>query len=196
MLFLILVLCGMSLSSELAEIVSQRLDKPLRFSYDLEIYWDVREVTTRSSGDVILDQPRRSFRFSGNDTEWVSDGITVWQYSAGTDQVVIQDYLDFDPTLHPSTMLRRFTSYDFEKVRDSAGTSVYQWQAPPDTLVEYQQIDVYADISARRLDTIRLVDRDNNISTYRITSFKEKTDLSEDLFEFTPPRGAHVIDNR
>ncbi|MGM0462482.1 MAG: LolA family protein [Fibrobacterota bacterium] len=184
-------------SNGFEKLVEPHLNSPVRFEYTLEIYWDVRELTTEREGMVLLDNSTDRFYFESDKATWVSDGITVWQYNENTNQVIIQDYLDFDPAFHPANMLQRFAEYDFTR-REDSDQLVYYWEDPDDDemVYEYKSIEVHGHRDESSIAKIILVDRDDNISTYDIGLLEQVDDVSEEMFEFSVPEDAHVIDNR
>ncbi|MGM0443522.1 MAG: LolA family protein [Fibrobacterota bacterium] len=186
------------LAANIQHLVEPYISQPVFFTYDLEIYWDIRETTSSTEGSVLVDEEHNSFRFISGDSRWVSDGITVWQYGKENNQVVIQDYMDFDPALHPSNILKQFTDYEFKRSDERRGFK-YIWTAENDSASgdkEYDRVVIYSNADDTAVKKIVLTDRDKNISTYTLGEIEVRTDITAEDFSFTVPEGVDVIDNR
>lgn len=177
-------------------IMKKFLENPVELSYDLEIFWSMREITEKNRGELLLDEPNKSFVFSFNESKWVSDGVGVWQYSADTKQLIIQDYLDFDTNLHPSNFLKGFEDYTFTEAGKKGSVVEYVWAKSEDEKDEYAKISVFYNSKKKQLVKIVLVDIDENISTYSFDKITFLDAVEEGRFVMTTPEGAEVIDNR
>lgn len=175
------------------ENLLERIQKdPVEMEFSLEIYWSVREKTEKKKGKLALSG-EDNFDLTLNKSQWVSDGITVWQYSSKSEQLVIRSFLDMDFSLHPSTMFERFGKRSFDKVTEDE-SDIYRWSSESDP--EYSRIDVKLSDDNQRFETILFVDTEENQSRYTFSEMKFVDSFSDDRFTFTAPEGAEVFDER
>lgn len=166
--------------------------KPVEMSFTLEIYWSVREKTDKKKGSLLLDG-EENFDIELGKSRWVSDGVTVWQYSEKNNQLVIRNFLDMDLSLHPSSMFERFGKRTFSPVSEGK-EKVYRWTSSED--LEYSKIDVVLSADNQKFERIIFVDLDENTTTYNFSSMKFLTSVEEDRFTFSAPEGVEIFDER
>lgn len=195
-LVILFTLTFTAVADPVQEIMQEFMKKPVELSYDLEIFWSMREITEKNNGYLLLDEPNKSFSFTFGSSKWISDGVAVWQYSEDTKQMIIQDYLDFDTNLHPSNFLKGFEDYTFTSASKKSGVVEYVWNKPADEKNEYLKITVWYNEKKERLEKIVLVDTDENISTYTFDKISFLKEIKEGSFVMQAPEGAEVIDNR
>jgi chaperone LolA len=185
--------------SGILETVRQKYDKATSLSSDmsLTIRWKVREKEESRSGRIYLTKGDK-FRVELGETIWVSNGQTMWQYSKQTNQVIVKRILDVDLSSHPSQILSTFLNdYDYAVLEDNGRQVVLQWVADStDKTSFYRQVTAYYDTKKGYVSSFLLVDKHANESVYlfKRTEFSEQ--IPRELFEFEPPKGAHVLDER
>lgn len=164
---------------------------------DMTIYWRVREKKETKKGRVAV-APGDRFRVELDNTVWVCDGTTFWQYSSGSNQVVIKDLLDIDLSSHPSQILSTYlTDYDYTTKKENAKTAVLAWKADSTTPSSfYRRIEVTVDKKRKLVSEVFVVDRHGNKTTYRFSHTKLGETIAPETFTFEIPKGAHVLDAR
>jgi hypothetical protein len=75
----------------------------LSTSFDVKIFWKIREKEETKHGKIVV-APSSRFRIGLGESEWVSDGTTMWQYDKSpSPQVIIRQLASCDPSqLHPA----------------------------------------------------------------------------------------------
>jgi outer membrane lipoprotein-sorting protein len=173
------------------------IDKGLELHFDLAIFWAVREKTEKKKGVLYL-APDDKFRAEVDNTVWVSDGTTYWQYSQGTNQVIIKDLLDVDLSMHPSQAVAEyFTSYDYTVKEQNDDRITLVWNAPEgDPAISEKSIRVRVDPEKKLIKQLQIVDRSGNTSTYTFTKTRVGVTIAPEKFTFLTPQGANVLDTR
>jgi outer membrane lipoprotein-sorting protein len=169
----------------------------MSFTFDLEIFWKVREKTDRSSGAVVV-APGDKFRVEAGGSLWVSDGTTYWEYTRAAKQVIIQRLTDIDLSMYPSRIVENYLSrYPFAVSHATASNAMLTWHAPADSAdLPMQAMIMWADPSRGVVTQARIIDKSGNESTYAFkkTQFGIKTAPAQ--FTLAIPEGTSVLDKR
>jgi outer membrane lipoprotein-sorting protein len=171
----------------------------LSTSFDVKIFWKIREKEETKHGKIIMASHDR-FRIVLGESEWVSNGTTMWQYDKSpSPQVIIRQLASCDPSQLPSGMLSKYLARYSFTAKETKGTStVFTWTA--DTSVasphgDAARISFTVETKSAVVKELSVVDKSGNISTYTFhgTSFGPPP---SSLFSFTIPKGARVLDER
>lgn len=139
------------------------------------------------------------FRVELTGATWVCDGTSIWQYSPRSEQVIIKSLAGFDLSSHPSQMLARYVNdYRYTVAETSERRATLRWQADSTTGATefYRSIAISVDPRTATILSIVTVDRNQNRSTYEFSKTVFGAKVSPTTFTFTPPKGAHVFDDR
>ncbi len=177
---------------ELTALLDKIRNEPVEMTFSLEIYWSIREKSEKKKGNLLL-AGEDNFDLSLDKSRWVSDGVTVWQYSDKSDQLVIRSFMDMDFSLHPSTMFDRFGERKFKSIRED-DDDIFRWADVDDP--EYSRIDLKFNDKKNSFKWILFVDKDGNESRYRFSKMEFLKAVDEDRFTFTAPEGTEVFDER
>ncbi|MFP4418883.1 MAG: LolA family protein [Chitinispirillaceae bacterium] len=166
----------------------------MQISFDLSIFWAVRERTEEKKGELYVS-PGDKFRAEVGHTIWVSDGQTYWQYSKAANQVVIKDLLDVDLSMHPSQMLQNYLNKgSFKLVKEGDELTEFSWESQNSASSE--SLTLWLDSKKGIIRKIKVVDRNGNISTYTFKKSRIGIDIPNKTFTLTAPEGANVLDTR
>lgn len=191
-----LLVCLMLVPLFAEDVISSLIKKvqtePVEMSFDLEIFWAIREKTEKKSGDLLLSG-EDYFDLSLGTSRWVSDGVSVWQYSEKNNQLVIKSFLDMDMSLHPSSMFERFGKKQFEEV-SLEKKHIYRWSDAED--LEYSRIDVMLSKDKKTFEWILFVDPEGNETRYTFSKMEFLSSVEDDRFTFVAPEGVEVFDER
>ena len=184
-------------SSIVSAVKKKYSDKTsLELTFDLDIFWKVREKHEKKSG-ILRIMPGDKFRLKMGSWEWVCDGHTYWQYNEKTDQVVIKNLLDIDLAMHPTQMMKTYLSYDFTVPSRDEKEAVLEWKATEEQKKKgYSAITIWVDTKKTIIKKICAVDKTGNTSTYTFTKAKFGTPIPPETFTFTVPKGVEVVDTR
>lgn len=168
----------------------------LELTFDLDIFWKVREKHEKKSGSLHL-MPGDKFRLTIGSTEWISDGHNYWQYNEKTSQVIIKNLLDVDLSMHPSQVIKTYLGYSYKVKSDDAKQTVLTWSTTdPDQKKTYKEITLWVNKKKNTIDKIRAVDKNGNESTYTFKKTKTGVQFPPTLFEFEVPKGVDILDTR
>jgi len=170
----------------------------LNATFDLSIYWSVREREEKKSGELIIASGDR-FRVSIGKEILVSDGKTYWQYNQKNAQVVMRNFADIDAATLPSKFLMSFLSTRkfAEKKRDS-GTVELVWDGGgKDANGDgYVAITAVVEEKSGIIKTLKLTDKSENIHTYTFKKTVFDKSPKDGVFQFSAPKGVEILDMR
>ena len=171
----------------------------LETRFDLHIYWKVREKEETQSGMIFL-APGDKFRVELGSTIWVCNGETYWQSDKddkGT-QVVIKRLADVNVTMHPSHVLNTYVAKYVYRLKEETGSAaIVEWTA--DSLAgqtEATVIRMSIDKKSGKILSLFIIDKSGNETAYTFKKVKFPAKLPEKTFEYTPPKGASILDMR
>ena len=171
----------------------------LNTSFDLAIFWKVREKEEKKSGKIIVSSGDR-FHIDLDKSSWVSDGKTVWQYDKSISQVVVKPVSSFDPNQLPSHIVTQIlVKYPFRIVENKGGTAVFAWQADstsPANRVAARSVRFTVDAKAAIIQELAMIDKTGNESTYRFHGTAIGGSAPKNAFTFDIPKGARVVDSQ
>ncbi|MDR3012491.1 MAG: outer-membrane lipoprotein carrier protein LolA [Chitinispirillales bacterium] len=172
-------------------------------TFDLTIYWSVREREEKKNGELIT-APGDRFRVTLGRDVFVSDGKTYWQYNERNSQVVVRNFSDIDPSTLPSALLSSFLSNRRfnEGVPIRNGTVEFNWTGDGAAAGDgYKRVSVVVATGRVHpqsgvIQTLTLVDANDNVHTYTFTRTEFDKPVRNDTFQFRAPRGVEVMDMR
>lgn len=168
----------------------------LELTFDLDIFWKVREKHEKKSGSLRL-MPGDKFRLAIGSTELISDGHTYWQYNEKTSQVIIKSLLDVDLSMHPSQVIKTYLGYSYKVKSDDAKQTVLTWSTTgPDQKKTYKAITLWVNKKKNTIEKVRAVDKNGNESTYTFKKTKTGAQFPSTLFDFEVPKGVDILDTR
>jgi outer membrane lipoprotein carrier protein len=201
-LLTVIFACAVTLYAQEDALVSSLKEKygektSLELTFDLDIYWKVREKHEKKSGDLKI-APGDKFRLTLGTWEWVCDGHTYWQYNKSTGQVIVKNLLDIDLALHPSQMMKTYLSYNFTVTSADDREAVLDWRMPEGERKKaaYAAISMVIDKKKTIIKKIIAMDTNGNESTYTFAGTKTGTNIPPETFTFTVPKGVEVVDTR
>jgi outer membrane lipoprotein-sorting protein len=165
----------------------------LSTKFTLTIYWNVREKKETKKGKIIL-APGDRFRVTVDKETFVSDGETYWQYSAGTNQLVVKRLADVDRGALPSQIFARYLlAYPFSVVERKKGCTRFAWKSDS-AGTPYKEIRVEVQEKTRRITRSVLTDNNGNTFTYDFTSTAFGENYPKGRFVFDVPKNARIVD--
>lgn len=198
-IFLIILIVGLGAQeSDLITSLKKKytLKVPIQTTFDLEIFWKVREKKEKKGGELIL-APEDKFICKIGASVFVSDGLTYWQYNKKTAQVIIKSLLDIDLTKHPSQMINSYLSYSYILDSDNEKEAILTWSSKNEEKRSgYQKIKLWVDKKKIIIKKIFVIDKNGNESTYSFKKTKIGGNLPATLFTYKIPEGVDILDTR
>ncbi|MCL2267880.1 MAG: outer membrane lipoprotein carrier protein LolA [Chitinispirillia bacterium] len=167
-------------------------------TFDLNIYWNVRERDEKKSGELLVS-PGNRFRVTLGREVFVSDGKAFWQYNERNKQVIVRNFSDIDPMTVPSRMLSSFlSSRKFVEKGRGAGTVELEWKsaAGEEFGDGYTAITAVIEEKSGTITVLKLTDKNENVHTYTFKKTTFDKPPKDDVFRFTAPKGVEVMDMR
>jgi outer membrane lipoprotein carrier protein len=130
----------------------------------------------------------------------VTDGNSVWSYTKGNNQVLIDNYKDDLKSFSPDKILvnvpNNYYSTLLGKERlGSRETSILKL-VPKDDKSNLKWMKVWVDQDEWLMRKIQVLDVSDNLTTYLIEKIKLNSGLVDSLFQFEIPTDVEVIDLR
>jgi outer membrane lipoprotein-sorting protein len=171
----------------------------LEAKFDLHIFWKVREKEETKSGKLFL-APGDKFRVELGPALWVCNGETYWQSDRDDRgvQVIIKRAAEVNAGMLPSHILGAYVANHSYRLREeTATTAVVEWTE--DSLAgrsEATGIRMSIDKKSGNIISLFIVDKSGNESAYTFKKTKFSAKLPSATFDYTPPKGASIIDMR
>jgi outer membrane lipoprotein-sorting protein len=168
-------------------------------SFDVHIAWKVRETEETRHGSIAL-APGDRFRVELGTGVWVSNGNILWQFDRVISQVVIKQLSAADPAMLPSSAVTRYCSdYPLAALQQSGPDAVFEWKADTSAAARPGQVSfvrLIADKKSAVIKKLIVVDKIGNESSYIFSRTVLGKKMPSSTFEFEPPKGARVLDQR
>jgi outer membrane lipoprotein-sorting protein len=171
----------------------------LSSTVDIRIVWKMREKTDNMRGSIML-APGDRYRVDLGNTLWVSDGATLWQYDKALSQVVVTSLSGNNNSMLPSKVITSYCSkYPLKASGSTSGNDVLEWKA--DTTAganggDVSFVSITADRKTAAVKKLFVIDKSGNESTYSFSRTALGRSAPAGTFEFVPPKGARVLDQR
>jgi outer membrane lipoprotein-sorting protein len=185
-------------SSDLQQTIKQKYSKSscLYIEFEQSIYWIVREKTSKNTGSIAL-APGDKFRVELANDVYVSNGATCWQYSKNTHQVIVRNLKDLDRSTYPSYLLTTIIdNYRFTEKDRTKQQVTFAAAADSTTLPEYTAVTITVQPVSGTVTSLKLTDKNGNITTYQFKKTVFNKQHSQHQFEFEAPPDADIIDYR
>jgi len=202
-ILLILLITSSLYSQNASEVLKRSSDffnslKDFSLSFKVKTLYDITDEEKVYSGTLKIGQ-KDKFKLDHAELMMVSDGVTLWEYRKGHNQVLIKSLLDLESGFHSSEILFKYLKCEPLSVekRMEKRVNYYVLTLDPTKQITYlKTMEVWLsadDYSPQRLKTIDVSD---NASWYTITDFSKNPGLAQSTFTFTPDEKTEVIDMR
>jgi outer membrane lipoprotein carrier protein len=156
------------------------------------------QSSASTSGEIIMQGSK--YRITTPQLTKVTNGSTVWDYSAAEKQVLVNNYVDGENAFSPSSFfVTNADRYRIIKVDDQTLNGKPHWILklyPRNSDAFMREITLFI----RQEDTIptkfRVVDKNNNNATFSLSNIQLNPRIRQNTFNFSAPRGVEVIDLR
>jgi outer membrane lipoprotein-sorting protein len=129
----------------------------------------------------------------------VTDGTTVWSYSRGTNQVLI-DHFSMDERMFTPERVLTAAPEDFTPVllgKEKIGTSeTLVLKLTPTESGPIKTLKLWIGESDHLTRKVEMVDANGKETTYLVSDLRVNTGVPEGRFTFKAPEGAEVVDLR
>ncbi|MFO7810551.1 MAG: outer membrane lipoprotein carrier protein LolA [Candidatus Delongbacteria bacterium] len=163
-------------------------------------YWELADEESKISGKIYMKSDD-SFKAEMNDGSYVmSDGNTVWRYSAENSQVLIEDIKDNEDAMLPGKIFFDFTEkYEvddyYENESDGERIYIVHLISPKDTQRFIHKLKVKVNSRFYPFE-IRYFDLDDNSTTLVLENISVDKEIDPSVFLFSAEEGTEIIDLR
>jgi len=169
--------------------------------FEKRFFWAVLDKSMSREGRIYTRRPGQ-FRVEVEDGDLVvADGKTIWAYNKANEQVIISHYQGELRT--PWEILVQYTEgYRPVAVKESRldGREVYELTLQPrETMAAHlrlKRMRVWIERKDWNLLRVEQVEANDDVRTYVLSDHRKNKKMKDDLFEFLPPAGVQVIDQR
>ncbi len=193
-------LAGTPTASEIIKNVqnnyNQTNDAVIQFTQT--VVYPLSKISKTIKGALYLKKGNK-YRIETGDKVMVTDGKTSWIYMPGSKQVIIDNFRDDKNTVTPDKFLLDVPSDYFAVLLSTQKTdkgNVYTLRLTPksdNSFIRSIKIVVNADWTVHSAE---VSDMNDTRYTYIVDNLKTNSDLPDSEFEFTPPKGAQIVDLR
>jgi len=173
-------------------------DAELRFTQHTRFPQSALEQ--RAKGTLYLKKEHK-YRIETDEQTVVTDGETVWSYSAANRQVLIDRFKPTDRSFSPERILGGGASDEYTATvrgrEKSGGTECIVLKLIPrgeGSLVS--SLRLWVDPSEWLIRAAELTDVNGKVTTYTVSDIKLNPGLSDSRFVMQIPEGAEVVDMR
>jgi outer membrane lipoprotein carrier protein len=201
---MLLALRGAASSDDPQEILGS-VRKKYDTIRDAELKFTQRTRFPRSSleqharGTLFLKKEHK-YRIETEDQTVVTDGETVWSYSAANKQVLIDRFKPSDRSFSPERILGGATEEYSAAVigREKAGTTecIVLKLVPRGEGSLVSSLRLWVDPSEWLVRMAEMTDVNGKVTTYSVSDIKLNPGLSDSRFVMQIPEGAEVVDMR
>lgn len=151
------------------------------------------------SGTITMKKPNR-YRIESEHQTIVTDGSTVWAYSAANNQVIIDKHKENQNSITPEQFLLNLPANYYTsligKEKNKNGDLVALKLIPKDDRSFVKSVKISVEEQNWTVRTIVVVDVNETETSYTIKDIKLNTNVKDKIFTFVPPAGAEVVDLR
>jgi chaperone LolA len=172
-------------------------DAELRFTQ--KVRFSLSKVEQTVSGTLLFKKDRK-YRIETADQTVVTDGATVWSYSPGTRQVLIDRYKEDEQDLTPRKLLTGaaggFQAALVGKERLGKSETVQLKLVPVSEQTLIVGVRLWVDEHDWTVRQVEILDANGKQTTYTVQMVKLNAGLPDARFTFQPPGGTDVVDLR
>jgi outer membrane lipoprotein carrier protein len=159
------------------------------------------KVVGTKSGTVYMKGSK--YRVSITGQEIFSDGVNVWTYDKGANEVTITKFDNSATTLTPQKIFTNFYDKDFlykyNGEKNIGGKMLQEIEMTPcDKTRAFHKVYVYVDKATNAISSTKIIEKSNNKYTYSVSSMTPNGKLDDTLFAFDAKKypGVEIIDLR
>jgi outer membrane lipoprotein carrier protein len=205
--FVILLFAPLSMlfASQKAEDVLDKVRKRYDAVTDAELQFTEKvrfpmtKIEQQLSGTLYIKKNNK-YRVEMDDQVIVTDGQTVWSYSASNNQVVIDRFKEDEQSLTPEKILvgapENFTATVVGQEKIGAYETTILKLVPKDNQSFIHSLRLWVDEKEWMIRQVEIIDVSEKQTTYAVLQVHTNTGLQDSRFEYRIPKGADVVDLR
>jgi outer membrane lipoprotein carrier protein len=185
-------------ASEILRRVKERYEEisDARIRFSETVTFERTGVEHSARGDLWMEKENR-YRVELNGRVIVTDGETVWSYSDGADQVIVDDFKQHEGMISPEKILTGAPE-DFLAThlgRDENGLVILKL-LPREESSAITSLRLWVDEGTWLIRKTEILEFSGKNTVYRIEELSTNTGLDASVFSFKIPDGVEVVDLR
>jgi len=204
-LFLMVASLAMVAVSRNAEDVLEKVRKRYDAMTDAElkftekVRFPMAKIEQQVSGTLFVKKNNK-YRVELDDRVIVTDGQTLWSYSAANNQVVIDRFKQDAQSLSPEKILvgtpENFTASTVGEEKVGGHATTILKLIPKDDQSFIRSVRLWVDEDDWMIRQVEIVDVSEKQTTYTVLQVRTNTGLQDSRFVYKIPEGADVVDLR
>jgi len=204
-LFLMVASLAMVAVSQNAEDVLEKVRKRYDAMTDAElkftekVRFPMAKIEQQVSGTLFVKKNNK-YRVELDDRVIVTDGQTLWSYSAANNQVVIDRFKQDAQSLSPEKILvgtpENFTASTVGEEKVGGHATTILKLIPKDDQSFIRSVRLWVDEDDWMIRQVEIVDVSEKQTTYTVLQVRTNTGLQDSRFVYKIPEGADVVDLR
>jgi len=197
--------CGVSIADESAQDVLTKMREryeslqDAQFTFSEKTLFGMTKIEQQVSGTLLLKKENK-YRIELNGRTIVTDGKTVWSYSAQNNQVLIDDFKMDERSISPQRILAGAPE-DYVPTllgREKSGKLdlIVLKLLPRDEQSFIKSMKVWVDDDEWMVRKVELVEAGGKQTVYVVDDVKVNIGVTDSRFAYEIPQGADVVDLR
>ena len=142
----------------------------------------------------------KHYRIESEHQTIVTDGTTVWAYSAVNNQVIVDNYKENSNSISPEQFILNLPANYYASLlgyeKQSAGNVILLKLVPKDDRSFVKSVKISVEENSWMVQKIVILDVNETETTYTVRDIKLNTNIKDKTFTFETPKGAEVVDLR
>ncbi len=172
-------------------------DAEIRFSENVR--FPMTNMVQQLNGTLLVKK-KNKYRVETNDQVIVTDGETVWSYSASNNQVIIDHFKQDEQSLTPEKVLvgtpDNFTATVVGEEKVGAYQTTVLKLVPKDEQSFIRSLRLWVDEKEWMIRQVEIIDVSEKQTTYSVLQVHTNTGLQDSRFVYKIPKGTEVVDLR
>lgn len=205
LLIFLIALCATASAEETAQEILEKVRKKYdsftdaRLTFAQRTRFEMSKLEQTVEGTLVLKKSNK-YRVEYGDRTIVTDGSTVWSYSAANNQVLVDYFKQDERSLTPERLLTGSpkdyyaTVVGHEKL-DGLETAVLKL-VPKDDQAFVQSLRLWVNVSTWLIRKAEVIDVNGKETSYSVKDIRLNTGIADASFTYQIPEGVEVVDLR
>jgi len=167
--------------------------------FEQHVTFGYSNIEQTFTGTLTFKKPNR-YRIESEAQTIVTDGTTVWAYSAASKQVIIDRYKENQNSISPEQFLLNLPSAYYVSLlggeKGAVGRTYQLKLVPKDDRSFVRSVKLWVEAGSWTIRKVLITDVNETETRYTVNNLKLNSNVREKEFTFTPPPDTEVVDLR
>jgi len=188
-------------ASDVLEKVRRKYDsiRDAELKFSQRVTFERTRLSQTIPGTLVMKKGNH-YRLEVGEQTIVTDGVTVWSHSRGTNQVIIDRFKMSEGSLSPERILtgtpEGFAASILGNERLGSTDVIALKLVPKDEQSFLTELKLWIDHDTWFIRKAEIIDVSGKKTAYEIEDIKMNSGVSDTIFSYDPPEGVDVIDLR